>query len=272
MHVLQWHLPHILQPGNAGLFKSPGYGIHPDRTIDSYELIFVRSGTLELEEEGRIFRIHKGESLLLWPGKRHRGLNEYLSGLAFYWAHFKLDNPQLTGREITVEQHTRPQRPERILELYHRLLDEKEMASPDQPEAASMWIVMLLLETQRRDVTLPNANSTSALADKADHYITMRFDQGIHAGDVADALSCNRDYLARLYRAAYGCTISQSIHRRQLKKAAQLLRESILGIEEIATECGFNEVRYFRKLFAEQQGISARDYRKLHTRMHINRA
>ena len=40
---------------NAGLFVSPAQGIHPERIIDSYELILVRTGTLVLGEEATVF-------------------------------------------------------------------------------------------------------------------------------------------------------------------------------------------------------------------------
>ena len=60
---------------NAGLFSARGAGIHPDRIIDSYELIFVRSGGLAMEEAGRALRVQPNQTLLLWPGRRHRRLN-----------------------------------------------------------------------------------------------------------------------------------------------------------------------------------------------------
>ncbi len=41
---------------NAGLFVSPAHGIHPERVIDSYELILVRTGTLVLSEENKDLR------------------------------------------------------------------------------------------------------------------------------------------------------------------------------------------------------------------------
>ena len=36
---------------NSGIFLSSGTGHHPKRLISSYELIFIRSGTLSIAEE-----------------------------------------------------------------------------------------------------------------------------------------------------------------------------------------------------------------------------
>jgi hypothetical protein len=66
-----------VQTLNGGLFISRGQGTHPDRVIGSWELIFVREGVLRVEEEQKPFKVGAGESLLLWPGRRHRGTGEY---------------------------------------------------------------------------------------------------------------------------------------------------------------------------------------------------
>jgi hypothetical protein len=73
---------------NGGLFISRGQGTHPHRVIGSWELIFVREGVLMVEEEEKRFEVGAGESLLLWPGRRHRATGDYPPDLSFYWIHF----------------------------------------------------------------------------------------------------------------------------------------------------------------------------------------
>jgi AraC-like DNA-binding protein len=267
MSHLELKLPAGLKTENAGLFISPGHGIHPDRSITSYELIFVRSGRLGLEEEGRFFDLAAGDALLLWPGRRHRGTATYEADLSFYWVHFHPPRGG-RGRSLHLPQQMRPGRPERVMELFHRLLDDQEAGAPDADEAA-LWVTLLLLELQRGE-SADAARPAHALAGRAERFIAQNFRKGIHAGDVARAMASNPDYLARVYREAHGCTLSEAIHRLQLKEARTLLRESPRNIEEIALACGFREPRYFRKIFTERQGIGPRDYRKLHARAHVN--
>src|SRR5687768_3298314 len=73
---------------NGGQFVSRGIGTHPRRVIDSHELIFVTGGSLRLEEDGRQFTLSAGETLLLWPGRRHAGIVPYDPDTEFYWVHF----------------------------------------------------------------------------------------------------------------------------------------------------------------------------------------
>ena len=58
---------------NGGLFISRGRGMHAERVIDSFELIFVRQGSLSMHEDGHEFVVSKGQTLILYPGCTHGG-------------------------------------------------------------------------------------------------------------------------------------------------------------------------------------------------------
>lgn len=264
------HLP--LSPGlrvvSAGLFVCPGYGIHPDRVIDSHEIIFVRSGQLGIAEGGREYAVRAGEALWMRPGVRHYGTTDYGRDLSFYWGHFYLPKGSRKKGGEGIGQYSRPARPERVAEWFHRLLEVLESRAQETEEAS---ILLLLLWRELARVQAPEEGKAgAALAARAEQFIATRFSRGIHAGDVAKGMGCNPDYLGRVFRRNYGCTVSEAIHRRQIQEARWRLRESAQTIEEVALACGFREPRYFRKLFTAGQGISPREYRKLHARIFVN--
>lgn len=253
------------EPEPAGLFISPGNGRHPDRTLPSYELVFVRSGVLHIEEAGRHFAVRPGECLLLRPGRRHRGLREYERNLSFYWIHFH--SRSRGGRPLRLPQHSRPPRPGELTQLFRRYLDDQETDSL-LPAQAGCLIAQMLVEIGRPPVHRPQ--NDQSLAGRAERYIAAEFVKGIHAGDVARAVDCHPDYLGRVYRKTFGCTLSNGIHRKQISEARYLLRESSKNLSEIALACGFRETRYFRALFARMQGMSPRAYRRLYARVSVN--
>ena len=264
------HLPLSagLRVVSAGLFVCPGYGVHPDRVIDSYEIIFVRSGRLGIAEGERTYEVGAGEALWMRPGVRHHGTRPHEADLSFYWAHFYLPKGGRKKTGAGVEQYSRPARTERVGEWFHRLVELLESGAPEAEEAS---LLLLLLWRELARVQAPaNPNAGEALAARAEQYIATQFPRGIHAGDVAKAMGCHPDYLGRVFRRAHGCTVSEAIHRRQLQEARWRLREGGPGIEEVALACGFREPRYFRKLFTEAQGVSPREYRKLHARIRVN--
>ena len=83
--TLGFDVSDTLEALNAGLFVSPGFGTHPERVLDSYELMFVTQGRLDMFEENRSFSLLRNQTLLLCPGLRHGGLLPYLPDVNFYW-------------------------------------------------------------------------------------------------------------------------------------------------------------------------------------------
>ena len=76
---------------NIGEFHSDDEWIHPVRVIDSYELIFVLSGTVHLFEEGKRYDLYPNECILLEPGKQHGGYRISNVLTIFYCNHFRTD-------------------------------------------------------------------------------------------------------------------------------------------------------------------------------------
>lgn len=256
---------------NAGLFVSRGRGVHPDRVLDSHELIFVREGVLSIEEEGRGFEVGQGQSLILWPGSRHRGTAPYPPDLSFYWIHFFAKNvPDPGSAPTTVVQHATVGRPDHLAELFRRFLDDQE-AGRLLPTPADLLLMLMLCEVSDSDGARASAeNNAAVLAGRADAHIRTHFHHRISTASLARELECNPDYLGRVFRLAYGKTPTEAIHWRRLRHARRMLLESDRNVEEISRTCGFRDVRYFRRLFKRHEGMTPLAFRKLYAQMHVN--
>lgn len=261
---------------NAGLFVSHGRGLHPDRRIDSHELILVKRGRLGMGEGERRFDLEAGQTLLLWPGRRHFGTADYPADLSFYWIHFRLpaartSNKGERGAEaLRVPQVGRPARPDRLTELLHQFLEDQESGALQPLQAA--WLIRLMLsETARADAREPEGGQTPAvLADRVDAYLARHAFSYVTASAIAQELRCNPDYLGRVYRRARGCTLTDGIHKHRIREARGLLIDGKLNVDEIARECGFEEAGYFRRIFKRHVGLTPRAFQRLHARAHRN--
>lgn len=252
---------------NAGLFVSRGTGIHPDRIIDSYELILVRSGCLEINEEDRIFRVGSGQTLVLWPGRRHYGAKPYATDLSFYWVHFRMPD-EINDASDFVPQLSNPERPEYIAEIFHRLMDDQETNSI-KGNQAGLLVNLMLYEASRAGAHTKDV-SADVLASKAEKYIIANLDKTLSSSIIADALQYSSGHLERMFVKARGITLTRFIHETRIKEARHLLRESHLNVDQISVACGFNDPGFFRRIFRRQVGMSPREFRSLHTRAHIN--
>ncbi len=230
-----------------------------------HELIVVQAGTLPIAEESRRFEVHRGHWILLRAGHRHFGYDD-LDPLAwFQWVCFGYGPRGAGSVESSVLRgpQTGPvARPDRVQRLFEHLLEDQRMAILTPPAARS-YLVLLLAEI----LLQPGAASTAVtqLARRASAFIADHLtDDDLGTGRVADALSCNADYLGRAFRGAFGETPTDHIHRLRVDRARALFRSTNRSIERVAAEVGFSDVRYFRRIFKRKVGLTPGQFRSLH--------
>jgi AraC-like DNA-binding protein len=69
-------------------------------------------------------------------------------------------------------------------------------------------------------------------------------------------------YLSRHFANELGMTLTDFINMKRLEHACHLLADSTLHIDEIAEECGYQDVNYFIRLFKRKYGKTPGEYRK----------
>ena len=264
---LKTHLP--VRAQNGGLFVSRGRGRHPDRVISSHELIFVRTGTLVIQEAQTSFLVDAGETLLLFPDRRHQGLTPYKDDLSYFWLHFEVRDNAAATEQVSVPQHARISRPDTLTLLFRQFLTDQEAGV--SPYAASLLVMLMLAEVAGSSPSLdPSGNGATVLASRADALIRTRFHEPLSTSVIAKELCSNPDYLGRTFRQVYGLTLTQAIHARRLKHARKLLLNGEQTVETIAQACGFSETGYFRRLFKRAEGMTPHKFRALYAKVHIN--
>ena len=190
---------------NAGYFVSSGQGRHPNRIIDSYELIFVKSGILHIQEEENNYSVCKNEYILLWPNRRHFGSDDYTDDLTFYWIHFYLNDFNKVANKIIIPQKGDVIRHDRLTYLFRRFLDDQE-SGWGNPFSNNILVTMILNEAIQKDIQKEQSSPATVLANRAEVYIKIHFNEQISTGVIADYLQCNPDYLGRIFNktAPYG--------------------------------------------------------------------
>ena len=252
---------------NAGRFISRGRGRHTTRVIDSYELILVISGTLEMFEEDREFRLAAGDRLVLRPGCRHGGLAAYCAELSFFWCHFLPRGPESEERLLALAGMAPAARPERFAEDFGRLLAEQR----DGGNSVRLDLLgELLLSDAAEEPDAGGDRVPAQLAQKAAELIRLRFEEDISTASLAMELGCHPDYLGRIFRRNFGCSVVAAINQARIRFACKELCGSRKSVKEIAFEAGFNDPAYFRRQFFRQTASTPGEYRRERLAGHIN--
>ena len=79
---------------------------------------------------------------------------------------------------------------------------------------------------------------------------------------VADYFAYSANYLGHVFKDETGMNFSDYVIRRRLEKAAELLQDPKLKIQEISEAVGYENFSYFTRLFKEHFGVTPSSYRK----------
>ena len=87
------------------------------------------------------------------------------------------------------------------------------------------------------------------------------YDQDLSLNGVADHFGVSTKMIGLITRKRYGQTFLNYIRDRQIHHAVDLLKETDLSLEEIASRCGFTNILTFRRNFKTVMGVNPSEYR-----------
>lgn len=280
---------------SAGNFISDADWIHAQRIIDSVEIIVGIRGTLFIEQDGTKYSVREGDVLLLLPGRLHRGYAPSPRGTSFYWIHFYCredmiildektgadeialakNNPYFEGLESValLPDFIHLSSMDRVSILCRQLLHIAE--SHYYTRSGADYILASLL-VELTEQAMGRSASASLLPSQPGslarilEWIRIHSTQDISLQKVAHEFNYTREYLARYFKKHMGMRMQEYINKLKIAKARELLCQSDRNIREIAGLLGFQDDKYFLKLFKRYEKITPREYRRAYHRIHMN--
>jgi len=161
-------------------------------------------------------------------------------------------------------------------------LPDEESASPLVPQDADSPIfplddsgrlsLRLLRDEVARDLIRLSVvlaklaqRERNIIRDIAD-YIERHYHEEMTLQHISDRFYLSREYISRRFKQEFGENISDYIARVRIEKAKQLLLSPNLRIAQIAEIIGYQDEKYFSKVFKKMVGQSPNEYRKKHER------
>ena len=249
----------LLYPTAIGSFNYlPGYSLTRNR-YDSYLIIFVESGTMEILLDGKYQAAKKGDSVILNCYNPHAyQTNE---GCKTLWIHFDGKMAKNYYTFITKEYGNiiSSGRFDNIRSILLNLIDSFKDHSLINEIQLSLNINNLLLEliTDRNNENEPLQNGIKRVTS----YLADNFRKDISLNEMADMAGFSPYYFTRKFKKETGMTPHQFLLSTRICAAKYNLSNTSMTISEIAYSCGFDDESAFCYCFRKREGLTPNEFR-----------
>lgn len=103
---------------------------------------------------------------------------------------------------------------------------------------------------------------TSALVKYAVAYLHQHYTRAISRWELAQAVGVSEDYLSRVFNREIGLSPWEYLNRYRIYQAKALLRQTNDRISSVAQQVGFQDQRYFSRVFRKITGVGPKEFRE----------
>ncbi len=104
------------------------------------------------------------------------------------------------------------------------------------------------------------------LANIAKEYIRKNYNKDIRLADVAEQVYLSPTYFSAIFKRETGMNFNEYLTEYRIEMAKEFLKNLEYKVTEVGEQVGYEDSKYFSKIFRKMVGISPRDYRKLYMR------
>lgn len=114
------------------------------------------------------------------------------------------------------------------------------------------------------DVLKNNKNDKyNRFVSDAMDYVENHYKNKISVKDIATKLLITPNYFSQIFKAQMGMNFTDFLNEYRVKKAKQLLKNNNLKVYEVSELVGYQNYKYFNKIFKKYTGTSPKEYQTL---------
>jgi two-component system, response regulator YesN len=124
------------------------------------------------------------------------------------------------------------------------------------------WMISLVKKMKEID------SSHSDPIHQVKTWVNHHLSENITIKKLADNVYLNPTYLCEIFKAQTGETVLNYVTNARLKKAKELLEKTDLKIYDVATNVGYQDTKYFSRLFRQWTNQSPSQYRERYNKLY----
>jgi len=251
-----------------------------------FELAYITGGSAEHNLNGETGRVQKGDYFIIDYGSLHCYQNScdctlinclFLPELVDETlAECRVFDELLRVCLIRYYKHYYGQTPVnrifhdedgRILALVLQMQAEYEQKDMGYAEILRNKLLEILILTMRKimkeQIQEYSKRAESTAVQDAIRYLKKHYRDKAVISRYCEEAHYSPQYISRRFKQETGLTALQYLQKLRIEKCCELLRGSNLTIQEIAHETGYDDMKFFHKIFRRMLHMSPGEYRKL---------
>ena len=151
-----------------------------------------------------------------------------------------------------------------VRQLFLKMLREYTDKEPKHKELLRCYLTEIIILTLRkihknaRDMVRSDKRINDLL-----EYINQNYMHNIKLKDISSEMGYTQSYLSSVFTNTLGISFTKHLQNIRVAHACELLTGTEKSIDEIAELCGYNDIKFFRKLFKDKMKMSPADFRRV---------
>ena len=152
----------------------------------------------------------------------------------------------------------------RIRELIGGILDEYAAARYGAAEYIRSLLLQVLILTLRKISPPAPPRHMSDIVRRITEIAKVRYREKLYLRDLAVQYGYSLAHLSKKFKAETGMNFSEYLQNIRIENSLRLLEETDDRVSDIAAAVGYEDVKFFHRVFRETLRLSPREFRKLH--------
>ena len=249
----------------CGLQKCLGAHKAPPRLYHYYSVAFILSGKGAYTSNGKTFELRAGQGFLIRPGVLTSYVSDSDDPWHYIYAMFRgsdsealIRNAGFSDGKVIFDFTLDTEMKKDLYSMYECSRSNEALGYDVTGHFLLIMSRLIKIASQK----IRSRNPSESYLRRALSYIEDHYPYNISIQDIANAVSIDRTYLYKLFKAHIGLSPIEVLNNRRLERAKELLAGTDISVSEIALSTGFYDLSHFNRVFSGNFGITPGQYRK----------